>query len=238
MLCLIQSPMMKKELSTEPDWSRLYTFLREYIPRIVYAFHFALWRGQEEDVIEDVIQETMRRVTERVQRVQRGDAEPIRSLEHISVVIAANYCRDIIRRDHRLIHMNEYESLPISKRATSETQDGLDIATEMVYQHELFSLLADEINRFPCKQRTALLIDLAHRMSFGKRPTPLQEAFLAIGIHLEEYKQCSFGDVEERKRNAALLAHAYKRITKLDSIQWYADDKDAPCTPYAVQKVS
>lgn len=117
-LCLIQlPPTRKKELSIELDWNELYTFLRGYVPRIVYTFRFSSWRGQEEDVIEDVIQETMRRVTERVQRVQRREAEPIRLLEHISVVIATNYCRDLIHRDHRLVHTDHYEFLSSHKRA-------------------------------------------------------------------------------------------------------------------------
>ena len=59
-------------------------------------------------------------------------------------------------------------------QVTSEPRDGLDIATEKVYQQELFSVLADEINRFPRKQRTVLLIDLAQRMSFDTEPVPLQ----------------------------------------------------------------
>jgi len=121
-------------------------------------------------------------------------------------------------------------------QVTSEPGDGLDIATEKVYQQELFSVLADEINRFPRKQRTVLLIDLAQRMSFDTKPAPLQQAFLDVDIYLEEYKKLSFGDKEERKRSAALLAHAYKRITKPDSIQGYTRDKNSPHTPCSTHK--
>ena len=203
-----------KESVMNLNWDELYTFLRSRVPRIIYALHFSFWRGQEEDIVEDVIQETMRRVLERVQMAWCGEAEPIRSLEHISVVIASNYCRDMMRKERRLVRRdsNEY-TVENSKGGYA---DGLDIATEKVYQREVFALFAREISTFPQKQRLALLSDLANRMFFDEQPTPLQEAFLAVDIHLEDYKRPFLADSEERKRSAALLAHAYRRVATIN----------------------
>src|SRR6266700_438492 len=46
-----------------------------------------------------------------------------------------------------------------------------------------------EVAWFPKKTRTALLIDLANRMDFDDaEPTPLQRAFLEVGIRLKDYQ--------------------------------------------------
>jgi hypothetical protein len=97
-----------------------------------------------------------------------------------------------------------------------------DLATEAVYQEELFTLLAREIALFPGKQRRALYIDLANSMSFEEQPTPLQKAFLNIGIYLEEYQQPRPDDVKERTRFASLLYHAYRRLAQIADVYEYA----------------
>ena len=82
-------------------------------------------------------------------------------------------------------------------------------------------MLAREIVKFPCKQRKALLVDLANRMSFETKPTVLQKAFLNVGIQLEEYRQPLPESVKERSRDAALLHYAYKRIAQLGDVLQY-----------------
>jgi hypothetical protein len=62
------------------------------------------------------------------------------------------------------------------------------------------------------KQRIALLIDLANRMDFDVRPTPLQKAFLEVGIRLQDYQQPIPKVPVERSRHASNTSLAYKRI--------------------------
>ena len=121
-----------------------------------------------------------------------------------------------MRKERRLIHINGNEYVPLNNIGKGEYADGLDIATEKVYQREIFALFAREISKFPQKQRLALLSDLANRMFFDEQPTPLQEAFLAVGIRLEDYKRPFLADSDERKRSAALLAHAYRRVATIN----------------------
>jgi DNA-directed RNA polymerase specialized sigma24 family protein len=189
----------------------------------VYSFRVPSWRGQEEEIIEDILQETTRRIIERAQKAEAGEALPIYQLEHMVVVTAHNYCKDLRRRDHRIVRLLADMSIPIGEHVMGKLYQicSLDDATEQAYQEELFTLLAREIAIFPCKQRTALLIDLANHMSFGERPTPLQKAFLIQGIHLEEYRQPLSNNQKERSRHAALLCYAYKRITQLSIVREY-----------------
>jgi hypothetical protein len=135
----------------------------------------------------------------------------------MAIVTASNYCKDMRRRDRRLVRLPECAYSPDVLNTISE-RDIVDLseeATEHLYQERLFGLLAREIIKFPYKQRKALLIDLANRMSFETKPTLLQKAFLNVGVCLKEYRQSLPESSKERSKSAALLYYAYKRIAQL-----------------------
>src|SRR5260370_1367626 len=75
----------------------------------------------------------------------------------------------------------------------------------------LYVKFSHAVVKFPYKQRTALLIDLANRMDFNLEPTPLQKAFLGVGIRLQDYQQPLSEDARGRSRHASNTSHAYKR---------------------------
>lgn len=201
-------------------WTSYYPVLKTFIYRLVLSSRVASWRGQEEDIVNDIMQETAYRLLERHRKAQRGEAAPIHVLEHMATAIAVNYCRDIRRRDHRLTrsfaHCQEsdetigadYESLNIPEAAIEE-----------VYQQALFLTLAREIAQFPKKQRWVLLCDLASHMSFGEQPTGLQAAFLQVGICLQDYQRPLSSDPAQRSKYTALRYYAYKRIAQLPCIR-------------------
>lgn len=204
----------------EPNWDEIYIYLNRIMPSFVYRMHVPSWRGQEEEIVADIIQETMQRLVERIWKAEQGQAEPIYALKYMAIIIAQNYCRDIARHDYRLLHQEE-----IRYFGGRDEEDSLDKATEQVYRNTLFTLLAHNIARFPAKQRRALLIDLANRTHFGAQADPLEEAFLAAGISLRAY-QLPIGDaLEERARHYSLLSCAYKRMAKLPEIRAYVDDR-------------
>src|SRR5437588_5178662 len=95
------------DLNSEVTWGDLYTTLRPLARYLVYSFPVPSWRGQEEDVIEDIVQETARRIIERAQKAERGEAEPIRSLHQMVTVVAQNYCKDLRRRERRLVRIGQ-----------------------------------------------------------------------------------------------------------------------------------
>ena len=207
----------------EISWHELYPILYPLIRRQVYALRVSSWYGQENEIIDDIVQEAMRRMIERIQRAEQGQETPIQSLEHMIVVIACNYCRDLRRRDKRFVH-SVSDGYSYVEQATDivSTRELSEEATEQVYQEALFTQLAQEVVQFPCKQREALLVDLANRMSFEEQPTALQKAFLRVGIRLQDYQQVASQDSRNRARQAALLHHAYKRVSQLTQVQQYA----------------
>lgn len=209
------------DLNSEANWSDLYASLRALARYLVYSFKVSSWRGQEEDIMEDIVQETARRIIERVRKAERGEAGPIHSLKHMMMVIAQNYCTDLWRSDRRFSHMSpqDYESETlVGVDAQAHT---LDAVTENVYQESLFMLVAHEIASFPDKQRKAILIDLANRMSFDTRPTALQKAFLEEGIQLQQYQQPLPTNPQERGRHVSLLSYAYRRVAHLSCVEEY-----------------
>lgn len=212
------------DLSSELVWKNLYLSLSSFARSLVYSFGVSSWRGQEEDIAEDIVQETMRRLLEVWQKAERGEASPIRSLNQLMRTIAQNYCKDLRRHDRRMTRIpDEIYAHPIYTNIDDQIQL-LESVTERVYQESLFKLLAREIAHFPDKQRRAILIDLANRDCFDTQPTPLQKAFLTEGIQLEHYRQSLPADPQERSRHVSLLNHAYKRVTHLPCVKEYVAD--------------
>jgi DNA-directed RNA polymerase specialized sigma24 family protein len=205
------------------SWDELYPKLRTLIRHLVHSFHVQSWSGQEDDIVDDILQETARRILERQQKAEGGEALPIEMFERMAMVTASNYCRDLRRKDRRLVHLPCGACLGNALDITGE-EDVIDLseeATEHIYQERLFELLAGEIVKFPCKQRNALLVDLANRMCFETRPTLLQQAFLKRGIRLQEYQQPVPESTKERSKHAALLYHACKRVAQLQNMLCY-----------------
>jgi len=209
------------DLSDEATWSHLYPALRSRVRYLVHSFALPSWRGQEEDIIEDIVQETARRLLERSRKAERGEAPPIQSVEHIMMTIAQNYCTDLRRHDRRVLRLLTSDHSPEVHYDTDEQLQSFESDTEQVYQEMLFMLAAHEIANFPDKQRTALLIDLANRMCFDTRLTPLQKAFLAAGIQLQQYRRPLPSNPRERTRYLSLLSYAYKRVAHLPCVQEY-----------------
>ena len=210
-------------------WEKLYPFLHSRIARWVCAAHVPLWMGQREAIIEDIVQDALLRVFAYTQRANRGEVRKIDSPERISAVIAQNCFIDTLRKDLHTIPISHVvnesaESITLDETIESQEQvSPLDRATEAAYTDGLFMIVAREIANFPPKQRDAILIDLAGRMHFDPYcPTPLQQAFAAVGIHLQEYQRALPTEPQGRARHAALLSIALKRLAALPNVRWWS----------------
>jgi DNA-directed RNA polymerase specialized sigma24 family protein len=212
------SETYRQDQQSEQVWSELYPQLRSLARHLIYSFHVPLWRGQEEDFTDDIVQETIRRAIERIRQSECGESAPIYALKPMLFVILCNYCKDLRRRDLRMIHFWPNEGTNECQLPAVMSDE--DVANQ-VYNEVLFRLLAQEITHFPQKQQRALLIDLANRTHCDEELTPLQEAFLAVGIDLHEYQQPLPDSPRERCRHSSLLCHAYKRVARLTRVQEY-----------------
>jgi len=207
------------------DWENCYQQLYKQVRRMVYHMRLPRWEGEEEDVIWDIVQESMRKIYEYTLRAEQGEEKPVQELENLLYVTALNCLRGRRRREKKLCTESAYFLPSLSGPDTRAHLS--ELATENVYQEGLFYLVAENIAHFPPKQRGALLMDLASRMAFGKEPTTLQAAFRAQDIRLEDYLRDQSDDREERSRHAALLYQANQRLRGLKDprLQTYLQDE-------------
>ncbi len=217
----VLDPPVAYDVNSDATWSKLYPELRSLAKHMVNSFSVPSWKGQQDDVIEDIVQETTRRLIEYSRKAECGEATPIHSPQYMMVIIARNYCQDLRRHDRRLFHIQAHDYTLQVSGEMSLVAHPLELVTDKVHHEVLFKLIAKEVSSFPSKQRRALLIDLANRMSFDGHPTPLQKAFQEVGIQLQQYQQPLPLNPQERSRHISLLNHAYKRIAGLPNIQYY-----------------
>jgi DNA-directed RNA polymerase specialized sigma24 family protein len=212
------------DAKSSSTWQELYPSLRALIRRQVYSYRLPSWSGQEDEIVEDILQETSRRIFEYALKAEMGRALPIYHFEHMVIVTARNCCKDLRRRDRRFKRLEADTSISVEENVMRNLDQThlSEAATESVYREGLFVLMAQEIATFPSKQKQALLADLASLMSFEEQPTSLQKAFLDAGIRLEEYRDVLPSNEKERQRYASLLYHAYKRVALLARVQAYA----------------
>lgn len=210
------------DLTSESTWIDLIPALGSTARSLAYSYAYQVssWQGQEEDLAQDIVQETARRMIERARKAERGEAEPVHSRKMITIT-AQNYCKDLRRRDQRLLRAPANGS-DLGDAAPDGSQPRFfDAICEHIDQEQLLAQVAREIVGFPEKQRTALLTDLANRMSFDSQPTALQKAFREAGIELEPYKRSLPDDRRERNQHMSLLNYALRRVAQLPCVQEY-----------------
>jgi hypothetical protein len=196
-------------------WMSLYKRLQTLATRWVYNAHINVWYGQEDDVAWDIVLVAIERTFEYSLKA-KSNGIVIISLEHLSITIARNYYRDLLRKEYRIVHFDQEDSLPGYQISLCDLVDPSELAFDMVYTGWLFTQIAHVVVKFPDQTRTALLIDLANRMSFEDgQPTALQQAFLNVGIRLQDYQNLLPVDPIAKSRHASLVSYAYKRLADM-----------------------
>jgi DNA-directed RNA polymerase specialized sigma24 family protein len=200
------------ERTQQFNWEEGYQKMYPKAKQLVYQLRVPSWKGQEEDVAWDIVQECMRKAFEYIEK-----GNPVQSLPALLNMIVRNYCIDLYRRDKRLLHEEDGQ---IASSFVDNEDSFREEALENAYREGIFCELAHHIAAFPKKTRQALLSDLAGMMNFEEKPSSLQAAFRAEGIYLEEYRFATRSQNErERIRTAALLNYAYKRLRELKGLE-------------------
>lgn len=204
----------RPEFGSDAFWNSLYSSLRPKVKSLVYSSGISSWRGQEEDLVDDIIQETIVRVLKVFRRAENGEYSQIVSPKALSFVVARHYYEDLRRRDKRLLRNTTNDHLLENIGAGQSHVDPSELAVNNLFLEWLYVKFSLEVVKFSQKQRIALLIDLANRMDFSVAPTTLQKAFLEVGIQLQDYQKPLPEDPVERTRIAANTSLAYKRTQR------------------------
>ena len=209
--CLQTSSTLTFELSSETLWANLYPILLSRVKRWVYNSNVFSWIGQESDIAWDIVLTAMRRTFEYALKAQNEGIE-ISSLERLSGVIAKNCFLDLRRKDHRLFHFDSDNCSQWERSVTYNEVDISEVILEKIHEEWLFKEVAKTIAEFPGKMRMAMLIDIALRMDFDSQPTPLQAAFLEVGIQLRDFEDLLPEDPIMRSRHASLVSLGYRKL--------------------------
>ncbi len=202
----------KYDMCSEAIWKSLYHKLRPYIRKFVWSYRFSLSKGQENDVVEDLLQETVVRVFKYAKYAAEGHVAPIDSIERFGYTIALNVCRDWWRKERHMLCQSLDDGVPEEMLSRTWVLNPEEVALNLVYQEWIFMKVAKGIAQFPQKTRRALLIELAERTFFDNEPTPLQKAFLQQGIRLADYQGLKPVDLKLRSRHNSLANQAFNRV--------------------------
>lgn len=210
------------QVSSQANWQTLYRQITAIVTPWVRSANLPTWKTQREDIIDEIVQETMMKVWKRICRGENGELSPVYSVEGLCVRVAYNIFIDMVRRDRRLVPMASKSGDDAPCDIPDEGKDYSEVAVDNVYTAGLFRQVAVAIQAFPSKLRAALISDLVNRMSFRDEATPLQQALLGAGIDLEQYRSRHSADPVARSRQASLASLGYKKVATLACIQGYA----------------
>jgi hypothetical protein len=209
----IQTPDAVKGELTDTLWATLYLLLHPLSKSWVYASNTSSWVGQENDIAWDIVLVTIQRTYEYTLKAQRENI-PIASIQRLSITIAKNYFQDLRRKDSRLQPFNR-DGYSHVEYAIHNEIDIAETVLDKVHEECLFQEIAKEIANYPPKMRMAMLVDIAMRMDFGSNPTPLQAAFLAVGIQLQDFQNLLPENPVMRSRHASLVSLGYRKLAML-----------------------
>lgn len=221
-------------------WDALYHLIRSLVKIWVDSSHIPLWNGQEEEVIADIVQETMMKTFKYALKfsswIQEGEMVSRKSLERISQAIALTQYQHFSLQDSRFIHIRSRKHSCQGYTIIYERFDPLETVIDDTFQEWCCDHLADEIADIPLGPRTELLIYLANHTCFDVQISQLlQSAFLKRGIQLHEYQRLLPGNSGAPSKHKNLLQQAHKRIMrkqeKLNKLEHretrYVDQKSA-----------
>jgi len=205
------------DIHDDSYWSELCSLLMSLVTRWVYGANVAAWSGQEYDVAYDITYTAIRKTLEYMLYAQQKGII-IASLQRLAIVIAKNYFQDTRRKDYRLLR-GEVTRYSLDELLASRVEDDIeDIVLNIIFEESLFHQVAELVAQFPPKLRQAVLTDIALRIDahgdFHCHPTALRQAFVEVGIYLEDYLPLVPDTPVLRSRRASLVSLAYKRIAK------------------------
>lgn len=207
------SPLPSTATSDDELWAELYYRLRPLAKNWAYGSGVAIWKGQENDIAEDIVQAALLKLFQYLDKCRKNGIA-IDSLEHLSLVIAKHCFLDMRRRESRFQRFSYDTFAPSEQAALERLYDPSQEAEDKMYEEWLLAASAKKITAFSTKLRTAILADLANNSCFDAEPSTLQQAFLELGIQLRDHQRARSTDPAERGRQSALRSLAYKRLAQ------------------------
>ena len=209
------------EYDEDSIWRELRSWLTFQVRSWVYDSHVPDWQGQEYEITDDIVSESLRHLIERLEQARVGSAAPIIDIYPFARRVAYHCFIDQVRKDNKKVRFSqitaEYEETAVGLILA----DMEDATLNTVYYEQLFKIIAREVVTFPKKQKESMLRDHAKRMICMADPLPLLRAYQGVGIKLIDYSHYVPADEFERRRHSSLLHHAYRRLAQCPLVRQY-----------------
>lgn len=199
----------------DSSWSTLYSWLESRVRNWVYASHSLRWRSEEEGIIEDIVSESVIRILDRLRKVNRGEADPIKSLYRFARQVAHNYFIDLLRKDRKSVRFSQLIADGEDAPGGLFPVDLDEVILKAVGDERFFKLMAQEIVTLPKKQKEAVLRDHAKLIDGMVDPASLIRAYQSLGIQLKDYCNYVPASLIEKRRHSSLLHLAYRRLSRI-----------------------
>ena len=194
-------------------WLEVSAELLPLVKKHVYHVAVNSHLGQEYDVIQDIIQETIVRTFIQMQRAERGEVPPVLSPLYFAKKVSHNHLLDIARKESRLVRPTN--DVIVQERIIRESWfDSTEDVLDDIEKEPLFTIIARVIADLPKKRQRALLIDLALHTAFDEVISPLQRALDKEHINLAKYRNLlpKHPTKKEKQQYSSLLSQAYKSV--------------------------
>lgn len=209
------------EYDDDSSWTELRSWLTFQVSDRVFNSHISDWQGQENEIIDDIVSESIRHLIERLEKANAGNADPIDTLYPFARQVAFHCFIDLVRKDGRKVRFSQittdYEETAIGLILADMEETTLNT----LYYEQFFKLVAQEILTFPKKQKEAVLRDHARRAICMIDPTLLLRAYQSVGIQLMDYRNYTPANDIERRRHSSILHCAYRRLSRCSCVQQY-----------------
>jgi hypothetical protein len=206
----------------DSSWTELRSWLTFQVSGQVFNSHISDWQGQENEIIDDIVSESIIHLIERLEKANAGNADPIDTLYPFARQVAFHCFIDLVRKDGRKVRFSQISSECEEGAGIELILPGVEDATlNAVYYEQLCKLIAREIVTFPEKQKKAMLRDHAKRILYMADPLPLLRAYEGVGIQLTDYLNYAPTNEVEKRRHSSLLHCAYQRLACCPSVQRY-----------------
>ncbi|GAC1566325.1 MAG: hypothetical protein NVS3B14_07700 [Ktedonobacteraceae bacterium] len=203
------------------SWSTLILWLAPQVRGWVYTSNLPCWKGEEEAIVEEIVNETVTRILEHIKKVSSHNAKPIASMYGFARQTARHYFIDLLRKDRKSLRLSQLTNNNEEPAIRLFLTDIEEAVLNAVCYEQLFKLLAQEIITFPKKQKEAILRHHARLMDSMVDPAPLLRAYQSVGIHLKDYLNYAPINNVERRQHSSLLHWAYLRLSRSPLIRAY-----------------
>lgn len=203
----------KSDYTNETLWENLSTVLKPRIKSWIRTHTLPSWRGQEDDIADDILQDTLEKLWRTFLKAEKGIGRAIEALERFAFRTARNCCIDRWRKDRRLLRLDDGDHSYEDQISRTQYVDPEEIVVDKEYEHWRCSEVSLHVLSFSPKSQLALLIEFASKLTGRGEPAgPLQRALLARGVDLNYYRRDMPADPKLKGRHASLVSQGYKKL--------------------------